>query len=63
MHILSLQDRSLFLPLPAKALKGIGKAVDYVTRKPVKMSKCEGGVVITLDKVPDDIDKVVEIAL
>ena len=60
VHILNLKDRSLFLPITDKHAK---RAVDYVSRKAVKMQKCQGGVLITLDSVPTDVDKVVEIQL
>lgn len=60
VHILNLKDRSLFLPITDKNAK---HAVDYVSRKAVKMQKCQGGVLITLDSVPTDVDKVVEIQL
>lgn len=60
VHILNLKDRSLFLPITDKNAK---RAVDYVSRKAVKMQKCQGGVLITLDSVPTDVDKVVEIKM
>lgn len=60
VHILNLKDCSLFLPITDKHAK---RAVDYVSRKAVKMQKCQGGVLITLDSVPTDVDKVVEIQL
>lgn len=60
VHILNLKDRSLFLPITDKNAK---RTVDYVSRKAVKMQKCQGGVLITLDSVPTDVDKVVEIQL
>lgn len=60
VHILNLKDRSLFLPITDKNAK---HAVDYVSRKAFKMQKCQGGVLITLDSVPTDVDKVVEIQL
>ena len=60
VHILNLKDRSLFLPITDKNAK---RAVDYVSRKAVKIQKCQGGVLITLDSVPTDVDKVVEIQM
>ena len=60
VHILNLKDRSLFLPITDKNAK---RAVDYVSRKAVKMQKCQGGVLITLDSMPTDVDKVVEIQM
>ena len=60
VHILNLQDRSLFLPIGSKKVR---KAVDFVSRKAVKTQKCDGGVLISLDEVPTDVDKVIEIQL
>ena len=60
VHILNLQDRSLFLPIGSKKIR---KAVDFATRKVVKTQKCDGGVLISLDEVPTDVDKVIEIQL
>ena len=60
VHILNLKDKSLFLPTGNRKVK---KAFDFVSKKAVKVEKCDGGVVITLDKVPTDVDKVVEIGL
>ncbi len=37
------------------------KAVDFVSRKAVKMQKCQGGVILTLDAVPTAVDQVIEI--
>ena len=60
VHILNLQDKSLFLPLGDKKVRS---AVDFVSRRAVKTQKCQGGVVISLDNVPTEIDRVVEIQL
>ena len=60
VHILNLQDRSLFLPVGSRKVRS---ACDFVTRRAVKVSRVEGGVVITLDHAPADIDKVVELTL
>ena len=60
VHILNLQDKSLFLPLNgAKA----SRAVMFDSRRPVRMQKCQGGVLLSFDTVPDEIDRVVEITL
>ena len=61
VHILDLQDSSLFLPLE-KGVK-VRKPCDFITRRPVKMQKCEGGVLLQLDAVPDEIDKVIELEI
>lgn len=60
VHILDLQDKSLFLPLEGVRVK---RAVDFVTRRPVKMQQCKGGILIQLEEVPTDIDKVVELEI
>lgn len=60
VHILNLQDKSLFLPLGDKKVRS---AVDFVSRRAVKTQKCQGGVVISFDNVPTEIDRVVEIQL
>ena len=60
VHILNLQDKSLFLPLGDKKVRS---AVDFVSRRVVKTQKCQGGVVISFDNVPTEIDRVVELQL
>ena len=60
VHILNLKDKSLFLPLGNQKVK---KAFDFASKKPVKVQKCEGGVLLNLGEVPTEMDKVVEIAL
>ena len=39
------------------------RAVDFVTRRPVKMQRCKDGILIQLEEVPTDIDKVVELEI
>ena len=58
VHILNLQDKVLYLPTGNKQMK---KAVDFVSRKAVKMQKCQGGVILTLDAVPTAVNQVIEI--
>ena len=58
VHILNLKDKVLFLPIGEKKVK---KAFDFATKQPLKLQKCDGGVLLILDKVPDDIYKVVEL--
>ena len=60
VHVMNLQDKALFLPTGSKSVK---KAVDFVSRKPVKMQKCQGGVMLFFDAVPTDVDKVVEMQM
>lgn len=58
VHVLNLQDKALFLPTGDKKFK---KALDFASRKAVKMQKCQGGVMLFFDAVPTDVDKVVEL--
>lgn len=58
VHILSLQDKSLFLPLEGRKVK---KAVHFADHSPLKIQKCEGGIILHLTEVPTDIDKVIEL--
>ena len=60
VHILDLQDKALFVPTGQLKVRS---AVDFATRKTVKMQKCQGGVMLYLDAVPTEIDKVVELKL
>lgn len=60
VHILDLQDKSLFLPLEGRQVK---RAVRFDNRRPVKVQKCEGGVLLQLGDVPAEIDTVIELEL
>ncbi|MBV4357258.1 alpha-L-fucosidase [Pinibacter aurantiacus] len=60
VHILKLQDNVLFVPLKDKKIK---KATVFATKSPLKFTQNQDGVVITLDKVPDEMDYVVELAM
>lgn len=60
VHILNLKDKALFLPTGNVRIK---KAIDFVTRQPVRMQKCEGGILLTLNQVPTCVDKVLELEL
>lgn len=60
VHIMNLQDKVLYLPTGTKKIK---KAIDFATRKAVRMQKCQGGVMLLLDEVPTEVDKVVELQL
>ena len=60
VHILNLQDRTLFLPTGSRKT---GKAVDFVSRKPVRVQKCQGGILLCFDSVPTEVDRVVELSL
>ena len=60
VHVLKLQDQSLFLPLGNRKVK---KVFDFVSKKPLKMQKCNGGFILDFGAIPTEIDKVVEIQL
>ena len=57
VHVLDLQDRGLFLPLNNK----VKRACEFLSRKPVKMTRVNGGITLQFDRVPTDIDYVVEL--
>ena len=58
IHILSLSDESLFVPL--KGMK-VRSAVEYASRRKIAFSRVDGGVVLHLGEVPTAIDFVVEL--
>ena len=57
VHVLDLQDRGLFLPLNYK----VKRACEFLSRKPVKMTRVNGGITLQFDHIPTDIDYVVEL--
>ncbi len=58
VHILDLQDSGLFLPLKNNKVK---RACEFVSRKAVKLTRVDGGIVLQLGQKPSDIDYVVEL--
>lgn len=60
VHILSLQDKALFLPITTKKVK---KAILYKDAKPIKFSTTKGGVLLEFKEVPKDVDYVVELTI
>ena len=58
VHILDLQDSGLFLPLKNNKVK---RACEFVSRKAVKFTRVDGGIVLQLGQKPSDIDYVVEL--
>ena len=58
VHILDLQDSGLFLPLKNNKVK---RACEFVSRKAVKSTRVDGGIVLQLGQKPSDIDYVVEL--
>lgn len=57
VHILSHADSCLFLPMKAK----VRKAIDYDTKKPLRFSQTDDGVLIHLGQVPRGVDHIVEL--
>lgn len=57
VHILNLQDKQLFIPIMTK----VNSACEYLSRKAVKMQRVDGGVVLSFDMVPSEIDYVIEL--
>lgn len=60
VHILSLKDQSLFLPLTGKK---VVKAVMYDGKQPVAVSKTKSGVVLDLPTPAKGVDTIVELTL
>ena len=58
VHILYLQDSGLFIPLKNNKVK---RACEFVSRKAVKLTRVDGGIVLQLGQKPSDIDYVVEL--
>ena len=58
VHILDLQDSGLFIPLKNNKVK---RACEFVSRKAVKLTRVDGGIVLQLGQKPSDIDYVVEL--
>lgn len=59
VHIMSLEDSSLFLPITNK----VKQAVVYDTRKPVLFKQGKDGLVLDLQCVPDATDYIVELTM
>ena len=58
IHILSLADDALFVPLKGTRVR---TAVEYATRRKIGLTHTDGGVVLHLGQVPTDTDFVVEL--
>ena len=59
VHILDLEDNTLFVPIKAKVIK----AVNFDTRKPVKFKQTKEGIVFELEKIPTEIDYIIELEM
>jgi alpha-L-fucosidase len=58
VHILNLQDASLFLPV-----ENVKRAVMFADMSPVKMTRCPGGVTLSFSAIPSGVDTIVEVSL
>ncbi len=58
VHILNYKDKSLFLPTNGRKVKS---ARVFIDKKPVKFTQDADGILLKLDKVPDDLDYVIEL--
>lgn len=59
VHILSLDDTALFLPITKK----VKRAVAFDTKKEVRFKQTSEGIVLYLEQVPDAVDYVVELTM
>ncbi len=60
VHILNLKDNALYLPLNGRKVKSVRVFVD---KKPLKFTQDADGILLKLDRVPDEPDYVVEVEL
>ncbi len=60
VHILNLKDNALYLPLNGRKAKS---ARVFVDKKPLKFAQDADGILLKLDRVPDEPDYVVEVQL
>ena len=56
VHIINLQNNTLFLPLTGKKVRS---AKSFLDKKTIKYSKEKDGIVLQLDEIPNDTDFVV----
>ncbi|WP_129595143.1 alpha-L-fucosidase [Seramator thermalis] len=60
VHILNLKDDALYLPMEGKKVRS---AKVFIDQKPLKFTEVPGGVVVKFDRIPDDVDYVVELEI
>lgn len=60
VHILNLKDDALYLPIEAKQVKAVHF---FAGRKPVKITRAADGIVLQLERIPDETDCVVEVEM
>lgn len=59
VHIMSLDDTALFLPVTGK----VKKAVVFDSRKPVSFKQTKDGLLLDLGQKPQDVDYIVELTM
>ena len=59
VHILNLPDNGLFLPITQK----VKQAVEFKDKSKVKFKQDKQGVLLLFDKIPDEVDYVIELTL
>ncbi|MDE6632491.1 MAG: alpha-L-fucosidase, partial [Muribaculaceae bacterium] len=59
LHILDTESSHIFVPTKAK----VKRAKEYATGKTVNYEKMADGVMLHLDKIPDEIDYIVELSI
>ena len=59
VHILNLPDNGLYLPITQK----VKQAVEFKDKSAVKFKQDKQGVLLLFDKVPDEVDYVIELTL
>ena len=59
IHVLDLQDNSLYIPLQAK----VKKAIQFVDGTAISFKQDKDGVLLKFPKVPNETDYVVELQL
>lgn len=60
VHVLTPQDKVIYLPIGDRKVK---KAFRFVDKTPLKVQRCDGGVMLTLPELPTDVDYVAELVL
>lgn len=60
VHILDLDDKALYLPMEGNKVRSVRL---FTGKKPLKFSEVAGGILLQLDKVPDETDYIVEVEL
>lgn len=59
IHVLDLQDNTLYIPLKAK----VKKAMQFTDKASLSFKQDKDGILLKLPKVPDEIDYVIELII